>query len=112
MSKSHFFAHYSHRLYFLTPASAGQTVDFRFEMSRISILALIRPAFSNDLKRLINSTQFPAHYGATNLINLARKSTHGISAISNHSIQLLSMKELISRPQSQKKRWAVRRAHV
>jgi hypothetical protein len=52
----------------------GKIVDFRFEMSRISILALIRPAFSSDLKRLINSTQFPAHYGATNLINLARKS--------------------------------------
>ncbi|NTF52960.1 hypothetical protein G6K93_33190 [Agrobacterium rhizogenes] len=54
--------------------SADLTVDFRFEISRISILALIRPAFSSDLKRLINSTQFPAHYGATNLINLARKS--------------------------------------
>jgi hypothetical protein len=38
-------------------------------------------------------------------------SKHGISAISNHSILLLSMKELISRPQSQKERWAVRRAH-
>ncbi|WP_208605587.1 hypothetical protein, partial [Rhizobium aegyptiacum] len=37
---------------------------------------------------------------------------HGISAISNHSIPLLSMKELISRALPTKKRWAVRRAHV
>jgi hypothetical protein len=37
---------------------------------------------------------------------------HGISAISNHSIPVLSMKKLISRPQSQKKRWGVRRAHI
>ncbi|WP_208605646.1 hypothetical protein, partial [Rhizobium aegyptiacum] len=36
---------------------------------------------------------------------------HGISAISNHSIPLLSMKELISRALPTKKRWAVRRAH-
>ncbi|MFS8049632.1 hypothetical protein [Rhizobium sp. BR 314] len=33
-------------------------VDFRFELSRISILILIRPAFGSGLKRLINSTQF------------------------------------------------------
>jgi hypothetical protein len=55
--------------------SADLTVDFRFEMSGISILALIRPAFSCGLKRLIDSTRFPAHFGATNPINLARKST-------------------------------------
>lgn len=36
---------------------------------------------------------------------------HGISAISNHSVPLLSMKEPISRSQSQKERWDVRRAH-
>jgi hypothetical protein len=36
---------------------------------------------------------------------------HGITAISNHSVPLLSMKEHISRPQSQKERWGVRRAH-
>ncbi|WP_210214115.1 hypothetical protein, partial [Sinorhizobium meliloti] len=33
------------------------------------------------------------------------------SAISNHPVPLLQMKELISRSQSAKKRWAVRRAH-
>jgi hypothetical protein len=37
---------------------------------------------------------------------------HSISAISNHSVPLLSMKELFSRHQSQKERWGVRRAHV
>ncbi|MFP3700243.1 hypothetical protein SB758_32725, partial [Burkholderia sp. SIMBA_013] len=36
---------------------------------------------------------------------------HGISAISNHPVPLLSMKELFSRHQSQKERWGVRRAH-
>ncbi|KQU79312.1 hypothetical protein ASD00_36255 [Ensifer sp. Root31] len=36
---------------------------------------------------------------------------HGISAISNHPVPLLSVKELISRPRSQKERWAVRSAH-
>lgn len=36
---------------------------------------------------------------------------HGISAISNHSVPLLSMKEHISRPRSAKGRWGVRRAH-
>jgi hypothetical protein len=39
-------------------------------------------------------------------------SKHGISAISNHSILLLSMKEHISRPRSAKERWAIRRAHI
>ncbi|MBT9368966.1 hypothetical protein, partial [Rhizobium sp. CSW-27] len=37
---------------------------------------------------------------------------HGISAISNHPVPLLSMKEHISRPWSEKQRWPVRRAHV
>lgn len=37
---------------------------------------------------------------------------HGISAISNHPVPLLSMKEHISRPWSEKQRWAVRRAHT
>ncbi len=36
---------------------------------------------------------------------------HGISAISNHLGPLLSIKKLISRHHSQKKRWAVRSAH-
>jgi IS5 family transposase len=37
---------------------------------------------------------------------------HGISAISNHPVPLPSVKELISRPRSQKERWVVRSAHA
>jgi hypothetical protein len=37
---------------------------------------------------------------------------HGISAIFDHPVPLLSVKELFSRPRSQKERWGVRRAHV
>jgi hypothetical protein len=36
---------------------------------------------------------------------------HGIITISNHSVPLLSMKEHMSRPWSEKERWAVSRAH-